>query len=92
MPKLLRQKPGGYVIIDNDGVITEMASSTCGHCNHITLIPPNSKAEDVGIGVCHGCFSLICKDCAGKGCTTIERWCEIQESKARFQRAIDEWK
>ncbi len=90
MPKLLRQTPGGYILLNEDGKITEMPASTCKHCNHVTPIPPGSKAEDVGIGICYGCMCLICKDCVGKPCVVIEKWCEIQESKDRFARTIDE--
>ncbi len=90
MPKLIRQSPGGYVQINDDGKIIEMGASTCQHCGHITLIPPGSKAEDVGIGLCHACFGLVCKGCLGKGCAPIEKWCEEMEHRHMFRKALDE--
>jgi hypothetical protein len=85
---LLRQKPGGVVEISGPEGVVEMAASTCAHCNRITPIPPGSRAEDVGIALCHGCMKLICRRCAGLGCRPIERWIEQQEAKGRMLRDI----
>ena len=81
-----RIRPGGVVEISGPGGVVEMGASTCAHCNRITVIPPNSKPEDVGIALCHGCMKLVCKHCAGRGCRPIEQWCEEEEAKGRMLR------
>jgi len=84
--KLLSQEAGGVVEIAGPDGVVEMAASTCEHCNRITVIPPQAKAEDVGVGLCHGCMRLVCKHCAGQGCRPIEKWCEQQEARGRMLR------
>jgi hypothetical protein len=65
-----------------DGTITEVYSSTCSHCQHVTEFPNRRKMFE-HVDVCRGCMKLICLGCAGKPCVTWLKKCDIEEAVAR---------
>jgi hypothetical protein len=61
---------------------TECDTFTCGHCQHVTLVPPFARPEDMG-GFCRQCSTAICKSCHGVGtCTPWEAKMEKQEARS----------
>ena len=70
-----------------DGRTTSLATTTCAHCNHVTVIPYRAKPEQCG-GFCRLCMKTTCLLCADKGCTPFERRLDQQEARARSLRSM----
>jgi hypothetical protein len=88
MSKLLRFRPGGIAEEwDAYGNVTEMHTSTCSHCQHITNVPSLRRLHEV-TDICRQCMKLICLECVGKPCIPFEKEAERQEARGRFLRDI----
>jgi hypothetical protein len=69
-------------------VIAEADTFTCGHCNRVVAIAPNTRPEDLG-GHCKVCYGLTCPACTRQGsCVPFERQLEASERKDRLRRQI----
>jgi len=76
----LRFKPGGLSqSFDETGRCTEVHSSTCSHCQHITDFPSMKEMHE-HVDICRSCMKLVCLGCAGKPCVTWLKQCEIEEA------------
>jgi hypothetical protein len=76
------RNPGGVLICDGQLGRQESDTFTCGHCNKIVVVTPNSNLDEVG-GMCRCCMKLICPTCVSAGiCKTIEQ--RLEEDEARY--------
>jgi hypothetical protein len=72
-------RPGGYsILIDPETGTVENDTFTCAHGQKVTFLKPFVRADEQG-GFCRKCMSLVCKDCAGKGCNPIMKQVEEWE-------------
>ena len=46
-------------------IIGEAEGFTCGHCQHVTQVPPGHKLDDLGV-FCLACCRPCCKVCSWK--------------------------
>lgn len=60
---------------------------TCCHCNNVTIVPRDARAEDCG-GFCRLCMKPTCTSCAAGPCTPFERKLEEIERAARLMAAM----
>lgn len=80
-------KPGGLGISFEIDRIVEHETTTCAHCQHITVVPHGVRAEDTVARLCRSCMRLICPVCVRVGiCRPIEKWLEQQEKADRTGR------
>lgn len=83
------RKPGGYgVITYADGRAIEHDTTTCTHCNRITIVKARQKPEDIG-GLCKMCMGLICPACVGHACVTLEKRLAAQEASYHARRSYE---
>lgn len=91
-------KPLGYFVeVGSGGVVREVSTFTCQHCNRIGLVQPFKSAEESGTGaICYGCGGLICLGCLKRSrqndipkCDHIERKLERAERSARFYKELE---
>jgi hypothetical protein len=89
-------RPQGYATIVGDST-TERDTITCGHCQRIVFVKPNTVAtvylipqwmgpdkEESG-AMCKICMRAICIVCCEEGrCTPFERRIEEMERKRRM--------
>lgn len=91
MPVQLRFKGGGvgqYFEGPNwTGALTEVHSSKCSHCQHMTEYPSRKRMMEF-VDICRGCMSLICLGCVGKPCRPFEQEAERREQVARLRERI----
>lgn len=81
------RKPGGYAFLfDENGIMKEADTTTCGHCNKITHIKPMMDPADMG-GLCKCCMRLICACCVGQPCDVIEKKLERAEASYHARRS-----
>lgn len=69
------------------GKLTEVHSSKCSHCQHLTEYPSQRRMMEF-VDICRGCMKLICLGCVGKPCVPFEQEAERQEAIARLQQRI----
>lgn len=69
------------------GRVTTLATTTCCHCNAVTIIEQGAKPDDCG-GFCRLCMAPTCRNCAGKSCTPFERRLEEYEARGRLLRSM----
>lgn len=80
-------RPQGYGVVSApEGQAQEHDTMTCSHCQRIVIVKPRCPPSDAG-GWCGVCAKLICKFCAGKGCTPWEKKMEQIERRERFLRS-----
>lgn len=97
---LFRQPQGHLIISDPDPTkskgqqaVTEYATITCGHCNHLVMV--DLKAPEPPTELCHGCMRNICLVCVRERrnamkCDVIENKLERWEASERLCRAAAE--
>ena len=79
-------KPQGYgIITDPEMPAVEHDTTTCAHCNKISIIPPGWKPESMP-NRCKGCMGYLCLGCwgertLGKPCVTWKQ--QLDEMEAR---------
>lgn len=78
-----RREQGVAEWTTSSGKTTTLATTTCCHCNAVTIIQKGARAEDCG-GFCLRCMRPTCKACADKGCVPFERELERQEARGRL--------
>lgn len=64
------------------------ATTTCCHCNGITVIAQGATPDECG-GFCMLCHRPTCRTCAGKECRPFERQLEAIERRGRLLAAVE---
>lgn len=82
------RNPHGHVAIYGPGQTIEHDTFTCVHCNAVVIVKAKAAAEDSG-GWCLQCNRMICRACAGKGCTPFEKKLEAYERRQAALRSYD---
>ena len=77
--KLHKLSPGGVAQEFGPLGMIEYATSTCSHCQKVTVIKDRTKKLNEYVDICRGCMRLICLRCANKPCLPWEKQCEYQE-------------
>ncbi len=80
---LIEQGPGG--------VLQERDTATCGHCQHVMILPP-PKDGHLLVRIapeCSGCRKFICEACAKDGrCRPWEKQLDEIEARARMLNSL----
>ena len=77
----------GYAtIMDDWGVIKEIDTFTCSHCNGIQFIRPGSGTLR---GYCYNCNHPTCGRERCLNCVPFERMIEEMEARGRLRQAIE---
>ena len=97
-------RPQGYsTVVSPDAPVVERDTITCGHCQRVVFVKPNTAAttylipgthpdhpwrEEPG-ACCRVCMRSICLTCCDVGrCTPFERQIEQMEARQRFREQI----
>jgi hypothetical protein len=75
------RNPGGQLLICDDGQERAYDTFGCNHCQKVTFVRPKQRPEDLG-GLCRVCMGLICSDCVGAPCRTVEQ--QLAEAEASY--------
>jgi hypothetical protein len=78
---LVRIKPGSIIQVFDEGFggpCSEMYSSTCKHCQHVTYFPTMRNMMEY-VEICRHCMHLICLECYEQ---LRFQSCETYEDKA----------
>lgn len=81
----------GYLMEMGPHGLREADTSTCGHCNRVTQVPPAKNGQVIVrlAAPCGGCHRLVCQECAAAGvCRPFEKWLEEQERRERMLGAL----
>lgn len=71
----------GYAVITGPDGVTELRTSTCAHCQHLTHMHAGQRAADLG-GHCRICDKDICGRCVDLGsCTPWEEQMRRMEAR-----------
>lgn len=84
------RRPQGYGVVtdpDMDVPDSEHDTFTCGHCQHLVIVPARCSPEKLG-GLCKRCDQLICPRCVDKGiCDPWEEQMKRMEARATALRS-----
>lgn len=81
------RSPGGLLSISYpDGATIRQETYSCRHCNTVTVVKPQQRAEDIG-GLCKCCMGLICPRCVGQDCVPLLKRVEAAEASYHARRS-----
>lgn len=89
LTRLTNTRAGYGTITGPCGTVNyEADTATCRHCNYVWIVRSTKGTDADPGGWCGMCSALICKRCAGKGCTPFERRLDQMEARDRSLRTM----
>lgn len=83
------RRRGVFTLHEGDGTtVVEKETFTCGHCQHLTILEPGQKLDDVG-AMCRMCMRPTCAVCCTHPrCDVFEKKLARAEARAMLRAAI----
>jgi hypothetical protein len=85
----MRSARGWLCIADPDAGTQEADTSTCAHCQRITVIKAGADPATLG-GYCRQCDALVCQRCVGGDCLPFLKQIEAMEERYYRRRQLEQ--